>query len=391
MQVLVTSTPGAGHVLPMVPMVLALRGAGHSVCWATGPEAGPWMGRMGLEHLAAGLDAGPRGRAALELVGGIAELPPAERRAVIGPATFGRVAAGPMADDLRGILDDDPPDLVLTEPCELAAPALATARGIPYATIGFGGLLPDEVVASMAEAVAQIWAAEGLVVPEDAGLYRHQYLHPFPPAMGAVPEGLPIAPLRPGGADLAVGDPPDWVAPLGVERQLVYVTFGTEFGAQAPFDPVLDALGHLDVDVVVTVGGTIDRATLPAVADNVRIEAFVPQRALLERAALVVSHGGSGTVLGAAASGVPQLCVPLGADQFDNAAAVAGAGLGACLLPAAVTAAGVFEECLDLLSEPPPAVGRIAGEIAAMPSAAQHVGTISALRPAGRRTGRTPR
>ena len=42
----------------------------------------------------------------------------------------------------------------------------------------------------------------------------------------------------------------------------------------------------------------------------------------------VVCHGGSGTVLGALAGGVPMVVVPWFADQFTNAAKVAGAGAG---------------------------------------------------------------
>lgn len=378
-RVLVTSTPGAGHVFPMVPTMLALRDGGVTVRWATGHEAAPWLARLGIEHLPAGLDTGLRGRAALDLVPGLGDLPPAERRVVIGPTMFARVAAPPMASDLRPIMESGPPDLVVTEPCELAAPALAAARGIPHVTVGFGGLLPAEVVSAMAEQVAPVWAAEGLAVPADAGIYQHRYLHPFPPSLGQVHSELPVVPVRPVGADDAVGDPPAWVRPLGTSRPLVYVTFGTEFGPQAPFGPLLAALGRLEVDVVVTHGGRADAISMPAVPNNVRVEAFVPQRALLKRAALVVSHAGSGTMLGAAAHGVSQLCLPLGADQFDNAAAVTTAGLGRCLLPGEVTAEAVFDACADLLTHPRPAVDRVAAEIAAMPEPAQLVPELVTL------------
>jgi UDP:flavonoid glycosyltransferase YjiC (YdhE family) len=41
-----------------------------------------------------------------------------------------------------------------------------------------------------------------------------------------------------------------------------------------------------------------------------------------------VSHAGSGTVLGALAAHLPQVCLPLGADQFTNAEQVARCGAG---------------------------------------------------------------
>jgi UDP:flavonoid glycosyltransferase YjiC (YdhE family) len=51
----------------------------------------------------------------------------------------------------------------------------------------------------------------------------------------------------------------------------------------------------------------------------VRVEPWIDQAGALERADLVVCHGGSGTTLAALAAGVPLVMVPLFADQFENA------------------------------------------------------------------------
>ena len=48
----------------------------------------------------------------------------------------------------------------------------------------------------------------------------------------------------------------------------------------------------------------------------------------------MICHGGSNSILGAAAHALPLLCLPQGADQFDNAARCAHQGLGIHLLPA---------------------------------------------------------
>ena len=55
MRVLVTSTPGYGHVLPMVPLARALLAAGHEVLWATAADACPRVAAAGFEVAAAGL------------------------------------------------------------------------------------------------------------------------------------------------------------------------------------------------------------------------------------------------------------------------------------------------------------------------------------------------
>jgi UDP:flavonoid glycosyltransferase YjiC (YdhE family) len=54
---------------------------------------------------------------------------------------------------------------------------------------------------------------------------------------------------------------------------------------------------------------------------------------VLDEAELVVCHGGSGTLFGALAAGVPVVVVPLFADQFENGRRVAGCGAGLVIEP----------------------------------------------------------
>jgi UDP:flavonoid glycosyltransferase YjiC (YdhE family) len=56
------------------------------------------------------------------------------------------------------------------------------------------------------------------------------------------------------------------------------------------------------------------------------VAAFVPQAAVIERADLLVSHSGSGTMLGGLVHGVPQIALPRGTDQPHNAALLTCAG-----------------------------------------------------------------
>jgi UDP:flavonoid glycosyltransferase YjiC (YdhE family) len=59
----------------------------------------------------------------------------------------------------------------------------------------------------------------------------------------------------------------------------------------------------------------------------------VPLGQVLPRALALVSHGGIGTVSQALAAGIPQLVMPLGFDQFDNAARLERLGVAATLPP----------------------------------------------------------
>jgi MGT family glycosyltransferase len=95
----------------------------------------------------------------------------------------------------------------------------------------------------------------------------------------------------------------------------------------------LAALARLDVRVLLTVGHRVDRTGLEPVPANVHVEPWVEQARVLAEADLVVCHGGSGTVFGALAAGVPLVVTPLFADQFVNGRRVADCGAGLVVEP----------------------------------------------------------
>ena len=169
---------------------------------------------------------------------------------------------------------------------------------------------------------------------------------------------------------------------LGTERPFVYVTAGTERAPVTfPWRELVGAVGDMDVDAVATIGPHVDPDDFGAPPANVRVERFVPQADLLERATVVVSHGGAGTVLGAAAHGRPQLVVPLFADQWENGGAVVVAGCGVVLEPDRRSVED-FDQTLHAFLTGTPhrdAATRVRDEIAAMPTADDLIPEIEAL------------
>jgi UDP:flavonoid glycosyltransferase YjiC (YdhE family) len=92
---------------------------------------------------------------------------------------------------------------------------------------------------------------------------------------------------------------------------------------------------------------------LPANLPNtVRHFDFVPFGWLLPRSAAVVHHGGIGSTAQGLAAGVPQLLMPLGFDQFDNAARIERLGCGDWLPLRRFTAANVTAVLARLLESP---------------------------------------
>jgi MGT family glycosyltransferase len=81
----------------------------------------------------------------------------------------------------------------------------------------------------------------------------------------------------------------------------------------------VEGVRDLPVNVVATVGRALDPGVLGRQPPNVHVERYIPQAQLLPHCSLVVSHGGSGSVIGALAHGLPMVLIPIGADQPRNA------------------------------------------------------------------------
>lgn len=331
MRILVTSTPGAGHLHPLVPLATELVATGHEVAWATAPSACETVSGFGFRSFPCGLDGADRRAKVMERVPGLFELPPRERRSVMLSTTFGEVAAPVMRDDLVEVFDGFRPDVVVHDYAEMAAAPMASARAIGCVSVGFSGAVSDGVQRAVEVSVAPVWEREGVKVTT-ATFNGDLLLYPFPEWLDIPRSDVAAAPMRPVGFDRAtVTDTPEWAKSFGADRPGVYVTYGTEIGPLAPWSAIFDGLSDVDADVVATVGGQVDPASLGPTPANIRVEQYVPQSLMLERATVAISHGGAGTLIGAATTATPQLCLPVAADQWDNADRLAATGAGILL------------------------------------------------------------
>jgi zeaxanthin glucosyltransferase len=114
--------------------------------------------------------------------------------------------------------------------------------------------------------------------------------------------------------------PLPFVPPDG--KPMVFATMGTLLGGDLKLWRVLAAACRkAGAELVLAHGGRLDDADVAKL--NVHhAAAFLPYRTVMRRAALVITHGGSNTVLDALASGVPLLVRPVGFDQPGNLARV---------------------------------------------------------------------
>lgn len=365
MQVLFSCVPGHGHLNPMVPLAHELETKGCDVCFVTGGElasrvealgfrchpAGPTLAAMQSNALA-----DPGVRAVLDTEPWVAAA------AIFG----GRVQ--PVVEDLDGI--GLSPDLVIHDAMELAGPFIAARSGVPWVTHGIGPRWPVLVEEAIPSFVDPFWRDNGFEPVPLGGLGHHAYVEICPPAVRSdngradnrviecrsVPLEEPATPLA---------------TPADGARPYVYCTLGTFSNSNAAvFRMLLEAVGSLDVDVLLTTGWGIGLQDLGAVPANVVVEEYVPQAQVLDRASLVVCHGGSGTMLAALGAGLPIVALPQGADQFVNAPWWERSGAVTVLQPPDLHAALIGSSISFALdsSAMRAAAEVIARDIAAMPS-----------------------
>ncbi|WIV58568.1 glycosyltransferase [Amycolatopsis nalaikhensis] len=385
MRLLFTSLGSFGHAFPLVPLAVAARDAGHDVVFATSEDFLPQLRKAGLETAAAGLgirdafgrafaESGPPGPRRPP-----GEVPPEVLTPIVAKV-FGEVMPERFGADLPPVFARFRPDLVVSESGNWGGVFAALQAGLPAVSHGFGRVSTgDPMVTRIREAIREHGASLGISVDEDLDAGSYLDICPEsvqdPDFLARTPRRVPLRPV--GWSE--PGELPPGV--LDRSRPLVYLTLGTAMGHAGVFGAAITGLSGLDVDVLVATGPTVDPATLGEVPPNVRLEAWVPQAALLPHVDLVVHHGGSGTTLGAFGAGLPQLLLPQGADQFSNADAVRAAGVGDRLLGTEVTAEAVATQARHLLTDTAvrDAARALAAEVAAMPSPAEVAAQLPTL------------
>jgi UDP:flavonoid glycosyltransferase YjiC (YdhE family) len=121
--------------------------------------------------------------------------------------------------------------------------------------------------------------------------------------------------VRPGGGPPS-GKPPAWLADLP-DQPTVYVSLGTVFNASYPevFDSILAGLREEPLNLIMTLGANGDPARFGPQPPNVRIERYIPQSEILPYVDVCLNHGGYNTVIEPLLQGIPQVVLPLAADQ----------------------------------------------------------------------------
>ena len=373
MRVLISSTPEHSHLAPQIPLALELQGRDHEVLVACSSQLGRFAQQVGIATVAAGLDLDPdRIRDGLDVT-----LPPditpetVDRWAI--RAVFVEIFAAALAGDLRRIAEDWRPDVMMRDRGEFAAWVVGEAVGVPVVTTTFGQLpQPAREIDAAGDALQELRRTQGLGAdPELSTLYAGPVLVPAPAMYGdpAVPVMPTVSFVQPMLHDTTGADElPTWIAALG-SRPVVYLTLGNILNRQDAFRPFLDALVDEPIDLIVTVGRSVDPAAFGPLPANVHVEQYVPQSLLLSSVDAVVCHAGFNTVMGALTLGRPLVLAPFSADQPVHARRCAALGVGRVVDAQVLDPAEIRAATRSVLEDPSyrAAALRMQREIAALP------------------------
>jgi UDP:flavonoid glycosyltransferase YjiC (YdhE family) len=381
-RVLFTYAGGSGHADPLVPIADAVRASGHSAKFFGRRSAAAVLDANGFSLFADPDDPTLTTGDSVKITPLLEPDMEREYRDLRGFAD--RIARARMAGVLEAT-GEWHADLLVCDEFDFGAMIAAERLQLPHATVQTNASGSFVRAHTIAEPLDAIRAEHGLPPDPDLAMpARHVVVSPFPPSFRDPASPLPenAISIRPGASGAPEGIPPTWLSrPSGTPT--VYFTLGTIFNQESGdlFVRVLSGLRELPATVVVTVGRNIDPERFGAQPDNVHVERYIPQSALLPFCDLVVNHGGSGSVIGALAHGLPMVVLPMGADQLLNARRCEQLGVGVVLDVVGTPPGSIRDSAAAILGDARSrqAAERIRDEIAALPEPAAAVPLLEQL------------
>jgi UDP:flavonoid glycosyltransferase YjiC (YdhE family) len=367
MRIMICTRAGAGHFGPLIPFAKAFLRNNDEILVTAPAEAAPMIAEAGFDHHV------------------IPPPPPHDREAKFAKARqmdyddanayvvgelFIRIDARAAYPHMVAAIEEYEPDIVVFEASEFAAMLAAESLGVPAVSVGITQASHMQVLGGVvAAALDELRAHFGLDLdPELERLNAVPYFTLVPEQLEDPSAPGPVDALRFRVEDAVPRPLPDWWE--NDAWPLVYLTLGSVAPSMDYFPRLyreaLDALAHLPIRVLVTIGRDRDPAELGRVAPNVHVARWVPQADVMPHAAAMICHGGSGTITTGLAAGMPMAVVPLFADQPHNARRVADLGAGIAL----EGTTGLADAVRRLLGDRSyrDAAQRIASDIGALPT-----------------------
>ncbi|WP_373543005.1 nucleotide disphospho-sugar-binding domain-containing protein [Chamaesiphon sp.] len=135
-------------------------------------------------------------------------------------------------------------------------------------------------------------------------------------------------------------------------KPLIYASMGTlQNQLSEVFLAIASACVGLDAQLVISLGGA-SLESLPELPGDPLVVSYAPQLALLERAAVAITHAGMNTALECLTYGVPMVAIPITNDQPGVAARIAWTGAGEIVPLSKLTAVRLQTALTSILTTP---------------------------------------
>ncbi|MFM7205636.1 MAG: glycosyltransferase [Planctomycetaceae bacterium] len=360
----------SGHLNPMTTLGRELVQRGHRVTVVARPDGQAKAAAAGLGFAAVGTDEFPPGSIAAQAValGGMSAL-----RALRYTVHMMRLAAGVTLRDLRAVIRAEGIDALLVDQVNPAAGTIAEIECLPYVQVCNAlalnrdaacppAVLPWRYRPGMLGRLRNRlgnWFLYRVTEPVRREINDHRVRHGLAPRRGtSVPAYLAEIAQQPAFFDFPRAAPDarlhftgPWHAPATTTafpfpwerldgRPLIYASLGTLQNRLADtFAAIASAVAPLHAQLVISLGSADqDAAAVAARCPGSPIVVPVaPQLALLEKAALVITHAGLNTALESLARGLPMVAIPITNDQPGVARRLEWLGVAEVVLPARLT------------------------------------------------------
>jgi len=357
MRFLFTIQPALAHLHPIVPIARALVESEQDVQFAAGARVCRVIENLGIPSYPAGIDW--IGEDMAEVFPERDSLPLEKHVEFDVGEVFARRTPPPMIDDILEHSESWKPDLIVRDLWEFGGCIAAEVMDIPHAVIGLSGaaIAPQELFDPLiAEPLTELRGRYNL--PPDshnAMLYRYLRLDLIPSSYRppALKPPSVTHTIRPVTEDRTMATSlPEWIGGLPFE-ETVLVTLGT-VNNQHPeiFRAILTGLASERVNVIATIGTTLEPEMFGPQPEQIRIEKYVPYSLLLDHIDAVVMHGGFTSTMTALNKGLPIVFIPLALDHPVNAERFTELGAGITLSRSELTPEVVRNAVLAVLQEP---------------------------------------
>jgi MGT family glycosyltransferase len=348
------SPADAGHVNPTLPVARELVDRGHQVTYATEAKIAESVRSVGAEIV--GYELKP-----MEIVG-VDNMDPVARTGYVNLKLLRDVEQA--LPQIEAGYADDKPGLIVNDFLGWAGPLLAAKWNTPRiqswsshaASEGFdfGKIIADMVTASPVSAEIDSLLAAILERHGIPRLELHDFLKPTEANLVYQPRSFHVhnetfddryafvGPTRPPA-------PQEWTPP---GRPLVFVSLGSILSRPDFFHTCIQAFADKHFRVVMSVGHSVDLASLGPLPANIEAHQQVPQTAVLAHTDTFVTHTGMNSAMEALAAAVPMVAIPHTPEEQKTAERIAELGLGQMLAPAEASAQRLAEAVSELLADP---------------------------------------